>query len=137
MKRRDLLRSAALSGICLGGFPLGFFPPLPQNTNQRTDKQRVLFFTRNVGFEHAVVRRTGNKLSFAEQQLTELLNGVGIEVDCQKDPLPVGESVPEAPWRVGANRECGRSEPAPRAATIDVLGISCRRRGDVAAASRK
>lgn len=84
MKRRDLLRSAALSGICLSSFPL-CFSLAESATQERKDKQRVLFFTRNVGFEHSVVHRSGDQLSFAEQQLTQLLSTVGIEVICEKD----------------------------------------------------
>ncbi len=84
MKRRDLLQSAALSGLCLTGFPLGF-SLAQENTAVGKNKKRVLFFTRNVGFEHSVVHRSGDKLSFAEQQMTTLLNGVGIDVVCEKD----------------------------------------------------
>lgn len=84
MKRRDLLRSAALSGICLSGFPLDS-SLAPWNIRERIDKQRVLFFTRNVGFEHSVVHRVGKELSFAEQQITKLLSGVGVDVVCEKD----------------------------------------------------
>ena len=84
MKRRDLLRSAALSSICLSSFPFGL--SLAESaTKERKEKKRVLFFTRNVGFEHSVVHRSGDQLSFAEQQLTKLLSKAGIEVTCKKD----------------------------------------------------
>ncbi len=46
---------------------------------------RVLFFSRNVGYEHAVVHREGDQLSFAEKRLTELLKKVEIETVCEKD----------------------------------------------------
>jgi hypothetical protein len=46
---------------------------------------RVLFFTRNVGYEHAVVHRAGDQLSLAEKRLTEMLDKTGIETVCKKD----------------------------------------------------
>ena len=84
MKRRELLRTAALSGVCLAGFP--FDRALAQlNPKQRDKKQRVLFFTRNVGYEHSVVHRVGDKLSYAEHQMTKLLGEAGIDIVCEKD----------------------------------------------------
>jgi len=49
------------------------------------NRPRVLFFTRNVGYEHAVVHREGSVLSFAEMRLTEMLDKVGIDTVCEKD----------------------------------------------------
>ncbi len=84
MKRRELLRTAALSGLCLTGLPFGVSLPAVCAVEPDT-KKRVLFFSRNVGFEHSVVQRNGGELSFAERQLSDLLGNAGIEVVCEKD----------------------------------------------------
>ena len=48
-------------------------------------KQKVLFFTRNVGYEHEAVRRKGGALGYAEQALTRMGQKAGFEVECTKD----------------------------------------------------
>ena len=50
-----------------------------------TKKPKVLYFTRNVGYEHSVVHRNGDALSHSETVFTELCRKIGIEVDCTKD----------------------------------------------------
>jgi len=59
--------------------PLGWVPPADGR------KQRVLYFTRSVGYEHSVVCRKGDALSFSESCLTEMGNQAGFEVECTKD----------------------------------------------------
>ena len=48
-------------------------------------KRRLLFFTRNVGYYHDVVKRKGEPLSLAEKQLVAVGKEMGIEVECTKD----------------------------------------------------
>jgi uncharacterized protein len=45
----------------------------------------LLVFTKSSGFEHAVVKREGAKLSIAETAITELGKKNGFEVTCSKD----------------------------------------------------
>ena len=56
MKRREFVRSAAGVATALT-FPIGWTPAADQKV------KRVLYFTRNVGFYHSVVQRTGDALS--------------------------------------------------------------------------
>ncbi len=70
-----------------------------QNTLQakpigKTKKpQRVLYFTRNVGFYHSVVKRTGDALSDSERALVDMCKRVGVEVTCTKDGRVFDESL--------------------------------------------
>jgi hypothetical protein len=48
-------------------------------------KQKVLYFTRNVGFYHSVVRRKGAALSHSERALVDMAASIGVEVTCTKD----------------------------------------------------
>jgi hypothetical protein len=48
-------------------------------------KQKVLYFTRNVGFYHSVVQRKGDALSHSERALIDMGKRVGIDVQCTKD----------------------------------------------------
>ncbi|MDP6721833.1 MAG: ThuA domain-containing protein, partial [Pirellulaceae bacterium] len=47
--------------------------------------QKVLYFTRNVGFYHSVVQRKGDALSHSERALIDMGKRVGIDVQCTKD----------------------------------------------------
>src|SRR5262249_30536139 len=58
-------------------FPLAWAAP--------ADKKRILMYTRSQGFEHPVVKRKGDKLSLAEQIVTDLGGKHGFEVVCEKD----------------------------------------------------
>lgn len=77
MKRRELLKGAAAVGC---GALLGRTTAAAGGR-----KQRVLFFTRNVGYYHSVVQRHGTALSHAEQALTEMGKRAGFELVCTKD----------------------------------------------------
>lgn len=48
-------------------------------------RQRLLYFTRTVGYEHSAVHRDGQTLSHSEQRLVELGQRAGFDVDCSKD----------------------------------------------------
>ena len=45
----------------------------------------ILYFTRTVGFEHAVVRRNSNGLSYSESVLLEMGRRASFDVECTKD----------------------------------------------------
>jgi hypothetical protein len=60
-------------------FPLGWV------SGQEKRRQRVLYFTRNVGFYHSVVQRSGDQLSHSERLLVEFGKQAGIDVQCSKD----------------------------------------------------
>jgi type 1 glutamine amidotransferase len=79
MKRREML--VATGSVVLGAslFPLRWVPAADRKP------QRVLYFTRNVGFYHSVVQRQGDGLSHSERILVELGKRHGIEVVCSKD----------------------------------------------------
>jgi type 1 glutamine amidotransferase len=51
----------------------------------RPAEKTVLFFTKSSGFEHDVVRRTGDRLSLAERTLTEIGGRRGFTVIATKD----------------------------------------------------
>jgi len=46
---------------------------------------KVLFLTKSSGFQHDVVKRTGDQLSFAEKAMVEMGKKNGLEVECTKD----------------------------------------------------
>lgn len=46
---------------------------------------KLLFFSRSVLFEHSVVHREGDELSFAEKAFVALARKIGCEVECTKD----------------------------------------------------
>ncbi len=48
-------------------------------------RQKVLYFTRSAGFQHSVVARHGDALSFSEVEFTKLCARQNIEVVCTKD----------------------------------------------------
>ncbi|OHB82555.1 MAG: hypothetical protein A2V98_24715 [Planctomycetes bacterium RBG_16_64_12] len=59
--------------------PAGWTPPADGR------KQRLLYFTRAVGYEHSAVCRKGDEPSFSEKYLTEMGSRAGFEVQCTKD----------------------------------------------------
>ena len=59
--------------------PVGWTPPVSKR------KQKVLFFTRSVGYEHEAVRRKGGELGYVEAALTRMGEKAGFEVECTKD----------------------------------------------------
>jgi len=77
MNRRDLLRffGSGAMGVGLSSLSAGK-PPA---------RKRLLMFTKSSGFEHDMVKRSGDQLSPAEQIVTELGQKRGIEVNATKD----------------------------------------------------
>lgn len=59
--------------------PAGWKPPADGK------RQRVLYFTRTVGYEHSAVARDGCPLSFSERTLEDMGKRAGFDVDCSKD----------------------------------------------------
>src|SRR4051812_1428433 len=80
MNRRDLLSLAALTAA---GLALG--PIAGRARAAEGDKKKVLFFTKSAGFQHDVVKRKGDELSFAEKNLQKLGADNGYDVVCSKD----------------------------------------------------
>jgi len=79
MKRREMLLSAGAAVLGLSTFPLGWVPAADDR------KKKILYFTRSAGFEHPVVHREGNKLSFSEKIMVEEGAKRGVEVVATKD----------------------------------------------------
>ena len=79
MNRRDMLKTSGAALIGASAFPRRWVAA------QDKKPQKVLYFTRNVGFYHSVVRRKGDQLSHSEKILVQLGKERGIEVVCSKD----------------------------------------------------
>lgn len=77
MNRREMLLGSG--AVALG---LALTPSLRAGLG---DRKKILFFTKSSGFEHSVIKRTGDKPSFAEQILTELGPKHGFEFTFSKD----------------------------------------------------
>jgi type 1 glutamine amidotransferase len=75
VNRRDFVRAVTAATASLS-LPLRSFS---------SPKKSLLVFTKSSGFEHAVVKRQGEKLSIAETVITELGKKHGFEVTCTKD----------------------------------------------------
>lgn len=79
MRRRELLVGAGASLLGASLFPLRWVAA------EEKKRQRVLYFTRNVGYYHSVVVRKGDAMSHSERILVELGKQHGFDVDCTKD----------------------------------------------------
>jgi type 1 glutamine amidotransferase len=77
--RRQMLQAAGAAAL-LGKAPLGRLI-----ADDKKATKRLLFFTKSSGFEHSVIKRDGDKLSHAEQILTNIGKEHGFEVVCSKD----------------------------------------------------
>lgn len=80
MNRRQMLKTSAAAALGAAAFPTRWVAAA-----EGKKPQKVLFFTRNVGFYHSVVVRKGGQLSHAEKIVTELGKKHGFEVVCAKD----------------------------------------------------
>ena len=78
MKRRQMLQAL---GAAMLGWPLAARVGLAAEERPR----KILFFSRSVLFEHPVVHREGDELSFAEKAFVNLARQIGCEVECTKD----------------------------------------------------
>lgn len=77
MQRRQVIQS--LGAALLGG------PLVLSAAETGRPRRKLLFFSRSVLFEHSVVHREGNSLSFGEKQFIELVKPLGCDVECTKD----------------------------------------------------
>ena len=84
LNRRDVLK---LSAIGIGGMLASpFLTGRLCAQGVAGPARKVLFFTKSAGFQHSVITRTSaDKLSFAEQLLTDWGKDNGFEVTCSKD----------------------------------------------------
>lgn len=78
MNRRDLLRFFGSGAVGLGLTSVAAAKRGPA-------RKKVLMFTKSSGFEHDMIKRSGGKLSPAEQIVTDLAQKRGIEVTATKD----------------------------------------------------
>ncbi len=80
MKRRDFIRlaSAATAGTC--AFPWGFSAAADDKP-----RRKILYFTRNCGYYHSVVRRKGDELAHSEKALIRMGRKAGVDVVCSND----------------------------------------------------
>ena len=78
MNRRQMLISTA-------ALAASFFPLRRGHAAQRRRQKKILYFTRSVAYEHAVVKRNHGRLSFSEQKMVEFGQQAGFDVECTKD----------------------------------------------------
>ncbi len=75
-----LTRTGAMAlGLGVGGFPAGWA------ASPSAPRRRILLFTKSSGFEHSVIKRSGDRLGHAEQILTDLGAKHGFDVTATKD----------------------------------------------------
>lgn len=79
MKRREMLLTTGAAAVGLSSFPFGWVAAAEKK------KQKLLYFTRSVGYEHSVVARKGDAPSHSEKVLTKLGKKAGFELECTKD----------------------------------------------------
>jgi hypothetical protein len=81
LKRRELLRMLGAAAF------LGWSSTLPPagRAAEKPSGKKILMFTKSSGFEHSVIKRSGDRLSFAEQILIDLGKHHGFEVTATKD----------------------------------------------------
>ena len=80
MTRREMIRRTSIvaAGVGLAGYAW------PLNAASAKTK-KILFFSKSSGYEHSVIKRNGNGLSFAEKILAGLGPKNGIEFTFSKD----------------------------------------------------
>jgi type 1 glutamine amidotransferase len=84
MQRRSFLRGSL---VCVSGVFCDIaLRAVSGFAGAKLERKRVLFFTKNVGYYHEVVRRKSpQELSFAEQALVRMGESANVEVVCSKD----------------------------------------------------
>ncbi len=110
MLRRDALKSL---GAMLAGLPVH---TLAAETAGKP-KPRILFVSRSVLFEHPVVKREGDQLSFAERTFVDLARRAGCDVDCTKDGRVFDIDLDR--YALIASYTCGRPADLMRAESKD------------------
>lgn len=79
MRRRDMLLATGAAVLGASAFPVGWARAASNK------KQKILYFTRSVGFQHSPVARKDGELSFSEKLLVEEGKKHDVEVVCSKD----------------------------------------------------
>jgi len=79
MKRREMLATTSAAMLGLSAFPLGWAAAAEKK------KQKLLYFTKSVGYEHSVVRPGKDGPSHSGKVLIELGQQAGFEVECSKN----------------------------------------------------
>ena len=77
--RRNMLRTTGTAVLAASAFPLQWVAAGEKK------KQKILYFSRSVGFEHDAVKIKNGKPSISDRILTELGKRHGFEVVCTKD----------------------------------------------------
>src|SRR5882724_1380300 len=80
MNRREMILR---TGMAVAGLSLAGCAASPTGASTKT--KRVLFFSKSADFQHSVIKRTGDELSFAEKILADLGPKHGIEFTFSKD----------------------------------------------------
>jgi type 1 glutamine amidotransferase len=83
VKRREMLKLTGAAVLGLSALPARWAAAGEKEGGEK--KPKILYFTRSVGFEHSVVKRQGDKLSFSERIMVEKGKEHGVEVECTKD----------------------------------------------------
>jgi hypothetical protein len=81
-------------------------------------KKKLLYFTKSQGFEHSVVKRTGDQPAYSEKILVELGKKSGYEIVCSKDgtllnPDKIGQWDGFILYATGDLTQPSKSDPAP------------------------
>ena len=79
MHRREMLAASSAALLGLSTFPFGW------TTAAERRRQKLLYFTRSVEFEHTVVAPGADGLSHSDKILMELGKQAGFDVECTKD----------------------------------------------------
>ena len=79
MQRREMLAAGSAALLGLSTFPCGLFAAAPRN------RQKLLYFTRSVEYEHSVVRADADGSSHSERILRQLGEQAGFAVESTKD----------------------------------------------------
>ena len=79
MKRREMLIRTGAALVGMSAFPLGWVRAVEGK------KPKVLYFTRSAGFEHSVVHRDGDQLSYSEKIIKGWGDKHNVNVVCSKD----------------------------------------------------
>lgn len=99
MKRRQMLQSLGAAAL---GWPLVAQAAEPAGK----PKPKILLFSRSALFEHPVIRRQGNELSFGEKGFAELARQAGCEAECTKDGRVFDQDL--GPYAAIATYSCGK-----------------------------
>ncbi len=99
MRRREFLATSGAAALASCAFPCGWTAAAEKKV------QKVLYFTRSVGFEHSTVRQGADGLSHSDKTLIQLGKKAGFEVVCSKDGRVFDQDL--APYDLIAFFSCG------------------------------